>query len=462
MEEQYHELGPSGGHTLKWAPALTTQRLPRPAFLLNEKAQIAIKSSRFTIGSGAECDFICNDPYMSANHFTIYQKGSRYFLKDLGSTNGTRVDGRLVKELELSEKCLIEAGRSRLTFFQEANATNSQHFKLWHGILGESQPMKKLYSEIEKAATSRLPVLIHGETGSGKELVAKALYELAYPKEDGPFLVRNCATFTDNLLSSELFGHKKGAFTGASENHQGAFMAASGGMLFLDEIGELPLTMQPALLRAVEYGEITPLGASMPLKVNVRLITASHRELSQMVAKNLFREDLFYRLSAFPIEVPPLRERGRDILLLADYFLHKFGAAQKHFTKAAQDLLLQHNWPGNIRELANCIQLTICQNRANILDAADICLTKTAPKEEPKPREEAQKGEEKVPLKEEEDNITFINTNSSATITREYFLETLVHCRGNMSLAAKKLNISRSTIYRLKKEYEITADNRRV
>lgn len=383
------------------------------------------------VGQGDNNDLVVADEYLSKNHFLIIRRNNRYFLRDLASTNGTFVDNHLIVEAELGPNSLIKAGDSLFKFTITIGEESS--VSLWHGLVGCSPAMMRLEAQITKAARSNLPVFIHGETGSGKELVAKAIYDLSCPLGTAPYVVRNCATFTENLLSSELFGHRRGAFTGAVENQPGAFVAASGGCLFLDELGELPLNMQPALLRAVEYGEVTPIGSNTPVKVNVRLIGASHRDLRQMVAQGKFRQDLYYRLSAFPLEIPPLRERGGDILLLANHFLKHFGAGDRSFSPRAQAKLLAYNWPGNVRELSNCIQLTLCHTESREIGADELLLQPA--------------GLQNTPAEDEQ-----------PMIDRETLVAVLKRNHGNKSKAAESIGIARSTIYRMIRQQRISRD----
>jgi Nif-specific regulatory protein len=223
-------------------------------------------------------------------------------------------------------------------------------------ILGTSAAMADVFRLMESAAASPIAVLVEGETGTGKELVARGIHR-ASARAEGPFLAINCAALPETLLESELFGHRRGAFTGAVQDHLGLFEAAAAGTVLLDEIGEMPMPMQVKLLRVLQEGEVVPLGDTRPRKIDVRVISATNRELSTEIAAHRFREDLYYRLAAFPIRIPPLRERREDIPLLADHFLA--AAAERHrkwirgIDPSALDLLTRFDWPGNVRELSN-------------------------------------------------------------------------------------------------------------
>ncbi len=274
------------------------------------------------------------------------------FLEALAGSVAVAIDGaRLYQTLKLSEArlrdevALLERERHVLYRFSD--------------VVGSGQAMEKVFRLVESATGSPVTVLLQGETGSGKEVVARAIH-FNSPRKDKPFVAVNCGAFTETLLESELFGYRKGAFTGANTDKRGLFDAADGGTIFLDEIGDTPPTMQVKLLRVLERGEFIPLGATEARKVDTRVISATNRELLAEVRAGRFREDLYYRLSAFPIRVPPLRERREDIPLLAAHFLkrlvQKWGKREVTVTPAAMDCLVRYPWPGNVRELEHELQ----------------------------------------------------------------------------------------------------------
>jgi Nif-specific regulatory protein len=231
-------------------------------------------------------------------------------------------------------------------------------------IIGEAASMRRLFEQLRKVVNTRVTVLVEGETGTGKELIASSVHYWSERKEK-LFVAQNCAAMPENLLESELFGHKKGSFTGATEDKKGLFELADGGTLFLDEVGEMPLNLQAKLLRALQEGEIRPVGHSKTIKVDTRIVAATNRDLEKEVAEGRFREDLFYRLKVFPIRVPPLRERSEDVPLLAAHFLRKycqdFGRAVTGFSQQAMEMLQAYKWPGNVRELENEVQRLVIQ-----------------------------------------------------------------------------------------------------
>jgi Nif-specific regulatory protein len=250
------------------------------------------------------------------------------------------------------------AGQQRLADRGDRPAINPNAEVSFHGIIGSSDAMKEVYTLIRQVADTEATVLITGESGTGKELVAKAIHERS-ERRTGPFVAVNCSALPEGIIESELFGHEKGAFTGAVASRMGRFEAARDGTLFLDEIGDLSQTVQVKLLRILQERSFERVGGSKSVKTNARILAATHRNLQEEVAAGRFREDLYFRLNVFPIHLPPLRERGADILLLADHFAEKFGASSgkpvKRISSPALDLLMIYHWPGNVRELENCI-----------------------------------------------------------------------------------------------------------
>ena len=246
------------------------------------------------------------------------------------------------------------------------------------GIIGESGRMLEVLSMVRRVAPSEATVLIRGESGTGKELIAKAIH-FASPRASGPLVKVNCAALPETLLESELFGHEKGAFTGAVTSRQGRFELANGGTLFLDEIGDLPLHLQAKLLRVLQEREYEKVGSSRPVKVNVRILAASHRPLEALIKAGQLREDLYYRLNVVTILIPPLRERRSDLSLLIDHFLRHFaeknGKTIQGLTHEARDILLRYDYPGNVRELENLIERAVVLARDDVIGSGDLPLT---------------------------------------------------------------------------------------
>ncbi len=323
-------------------------------------------------------------------------------------------------------------------------------------IIGDSPAMREVTALGRRAAASSIPILIEGESGVGKEVIARAI-QRASERRNAPFVVVNCGAIPENLVESILFGHEKGAFTGATEKRIGKFREASGGTLFLDEIGELRPDIQVKLLRALQEGEIDPVGASQPVKVDIRLISATNRKLSDMVASGDFREDLYYRLNVFPITIPPLRERREDIPDLAHHFLSVFATAEgKQITgisEEAMTLLLLHDWPGNIRQLENVIFRAVVLCSGEYLDVGDFPgLRRSLAPRDHRPPAPALTG---TPEEDSGNGLPVIRAfNDDGTPRRLEEVEadlirlTLERNNGKMSLTARQLGIGRSTLYR--------------
>ena len=311
----------------------------------------------------------------------------------------------------------------------------SQNF---HGILSRSPAMRDVFQIIQNAAETEVTVLVRGESGSGKELVAKAIHDLS-ARHNAPFLAINCAALSSSLLDSELFGHVRGAFTGAIKDHSGLFQRAYGGTLFLDEIAELPLELQAKLLRVIQERNYIPVGGDRSIDVDVRIVAATHRSLREEVKNGRFREDLMYRLRVVPIFIPPLRERREDISLLIWHFINQHNA--KNFRKIekidpqAMRVLLDYSWPGNIRELHNVVEYAFAVGRGPTLRLSEL------PPEFREPRVVNQQIRQSVPLTAEEETATI--------------RQALEQSKGMITTAAQLLGMSRATFWRKRKLYGV-------
>ena len=318
------------------------------------KPPVMVLRGSCTVGSSPSCDLVLAEPTVSRKHVTLEVGAEGVTVTDLGSRNGTFYLGHRIEKITLALGSSIQVGAATLTFTADTDALAGMVLAedSFRGMWGVSLAMRRVFAMLARLEGTRVPVLVLGESGVGKELIARAIHEGSQPA-NAPMVAVNCAAIPRDLIASELFGHKRGAFTGAIESRRGAFEVADGGTLFLDEIGELPLAMQPVLLRALETGEIHPVGEERPRKVSVRLVAATNRDLEGEVRAGRFREDLFFRLAVVKIEVPPLRERPEDIEVLAQYFARGAGAAV-----LAPDIiavLQNHDWPGNVRELQNAV-----------------------------------------------------------------------------------------------------------
>ena len=303
------------------------------------------------------------------------------------------------------------------------------------GLIGSSAPMRSVQKAIGLAADSNAIVLILGETGTGKELVARALH-VHGKRKDSPFIAVNCAAIPEDLLESELFGHVKGSFTGATADRAGAFRDAANGTLFLDEIGDMPLAMQAKILRALQEQVITPVGGK-PVRTNARVIAATHRDLARLAAAGEFREDLYYRLNVVQIAIPPLRDRTGDILPLTQHFLARgaaSGSRYKHLSKAAVEKLQRHSWPGNVRELRNVIERACIMTRADVIGPDDI---DTSANEIPT---DIAASDADLPA-------------AVAQLEKTMIVRALDACAGNRTEAARRLNINRQLLYTKMQRY---------
>jgi Nif-specific regulatory protein len=305
-------------------------------------------------------------------------------------------------------------------------------------IIGNSKIMKEVFGLIYQVSDSNTTALIHGETGTGKELVAKAIHHNS-PRAGGAFIEVNCAAMPDTLIESELFGHEKGAFTGADQRRRGRFEEANGGTIFLDEVGELSPLAQAKVLRVIQERQFQPLGSGRTVKVNVRLIAATNRDLEQDVLTGKFRADLYYRLNVFPIYMPTLRERGGDILLLSDYFVEKyaklFKKSIKRISTPAIDLLLAYHWPGNVRELENCIERAVLIASGDTIDSVHLPPSLQMKSDAPE-------------VKRQQGKLTSLVN----TYERSLIIDSLKDARGNQSQAARLLGTTKRIIqYKVEK-----------
>jgi transcriptional regulator with GAF, ATPase, and Fis domain len=311
---------------------------------------------RALVGSAPGSDLVVRDPTVSRIHAELEIGAHGLWVRDLGSTNGTFVDGLRVINAHVPGGSRVRLGGAELLAEQEVENT----IALWaedtfHGLVGGSVSMRELFTRLARISPHNESVLIRGETGTGKELVARAIHE-ASSRADGPFIVVDCAALSESLLEAELFGHARGAFTGAVSARAGALEAAEGGTVFLDEIGELPISMQPKLLRALESKTIRRIGETQHRTIDVRFISATHRDLLTMLNANEFREDLYFRLSVLPVVVPALRERREDIPLLAVHFLRRAGGTGDPLAPNVLRALSDRPWRGNVRELRNFVE----------------------------------------------------------------------------------------------------------
>jgi two-component system response regulator HydG len=422
------------------------------------------------IGRSREADLQLPDPSVSRLHARIFRVGRQYFLADMGSRNGTHVDGKPVTQAPLAGGRSFRVGPYQIRFFQDvvapgtgeeptaiaapgdapvalpspglpppARVPSTSPEDAPFGLVGRSAETRKLVGTIRRVAPSDVPVLIEGETGSGKELVARGIHD-ASDRRDRPFVVVNCGAISPELVESELFGHEKGAFTGATAQRKGAFELAHNGTIFLDEIGELPFALQPKLLRALEQKEIKRVGGNETLQADVRILAATHRKLREEIARKTFREDLYFRIGAITISVPPLRDRREDVPAIARHFLEgmerRAGRPLPRLSCGALDALTSYHWPGNVRELRNAVQRAVVMGEGPELSASDFSfLRPDAPG--------ASDAAETAGLSRWEQ------------AERTNILSELARQGGNKTRTARELGIAKSTLFEKLKKYGI-------
>lgn len=333
-----------------------------------------IDRARVVVGRGATTDVRLTDKSVSEFHLEMASHDQGISFVDCGSRNGVRVAGVRVERGTAPPGCLLSLGMTTLRVELAAEfAVQASTAASFGRLVGQSVVMRRLYAQLEKLAAIELSVLIQGETGTGKEVTARSLH-MASPRRNAPFVVLDCTTLQRELTPSTLFGHERGAFTGAVERKIGVFEAANGGVLFLDEIGELSLELQPMLLRVLQEREVTPVGSTRSRPVNVRIISATHRDLRALVNRSLFREDLYYRLVQDTVTVPALRYRKEDFGLLIEHFVGRLSPhAKAHgITQDAMAILRMREFPGNLRELQYVIERLAWLADGPLITAADL------------------------------------------------------------------------------------------
>ena len=328
---------------------------------------IPLRDEPVSFGAGRGCTVVLSDTTVSRRHFEAALVGDEVIITDCGSRNGCLIQGLRVERAAIGFGTEIKIGRTVIKFvpdeeFVEPPPSEDTAFG---SIMGADPRMRQLFTLLGEVAPKNATVLIEGETGSGKELIAEELHKHS-TRRNGPFIVFDCGSVPRDLVASILFGHVKGAFTGALTDRRGVFAEADGGTLFLDEIGEMALDLQPALLRALDKRTVCRVGSSTHEKFDVRVVAATNRDLRGEVAQKRFREDLFYRLAVVRVAVPALRERGRDLPLLIEHFTQEHGGGT--ITPAAMKRLVAHGWPGNVRELRNVIERACLLAKDGVLD----------------------------------------------------------------------------------------------
>ncbi|MBI5509805.1 MAG: sigma 54-dependent Fis family transcriptional regulator [Deltaproteobacteria bacterium] len=423
-------------------------------------SEFELTLQRTVVGSGADCTLVIPDLTVSQHHFAVDRDEQSYLVRDLESTNGTFLDNARVKEAYLRPGALIRAGEIYLRFepvYERIDLVPSEatHFG---GLVGASFRMREIFAVLEKVAPTEATILLQGETGTGKGAVARAIHQSS-ARQDGPFAVFDCGAIAPTLVESELFGHERGAFTGAVPQRRGALEQASAGTLFIDELSSLALDLQPKLLRALEDREFMRVGSNKQIKMDCRIIAATQRDLWSEVSAGRFREDLYFRLAVVTIPLPALRDRREDVPLLVDGFLRDLNnTAVKSFDAlepAHKQRLLAHDWPGNIRELRNTIE------RLGLMEHADPFLSRS---ESAREAERAAPAAAPTPIAD----LPTVPGPASPTLPvsydlpfkdakevlvtafeREYLRRLLARVDNNIARAAREANIDRKHLYTL-------------
>ncbi|MBK8253625.1 MAG: sigma 54-interacting transcriptional regulator [Polyangiaceae bacterium] len=410
--------------------------------------RMTINGELLRIGSHSSNDLVLADPMVSRFHCQLTRGEEAWRIIDNGSLNGTRVGNIRVRDADLvMPECRITLGGSTILLREvgQKPAAPIPGAMSFGALKGGSQAMRKMYHTLQRVARTDSTVLIEGESGTGKELITAEIVRRS-PRAEKPFIVVDCSAISPTVIESELFGHAKGAFTGAEKQRAGVFEAADGGSVFLDEIGELPLEMQPKLLRVLETGELRRVGENQLRKVDVRVIAATNRRLEREVNQGRFREDLFFRLSVVMVRVPPLRERTEDIPDLIDAVLQSLDATDKRhlFTQDVIEAMMKHDWPGNVRELKNFVE------RRVVFEAVGLGLEGDDVTPGAKVAEKAAKTPPSVDI---EKPFRAAKEEMIDAFERVYLGALLAWANGNVSAASRKAKIDRMHLHRLLQQH---------
>jgi transcriptional regulator with GAF, ATPase, and Fis domain len=382
VEHDSVDEGPehSGLTTVFEGERATVRRLRKAKLVVmggpDDGKEVEISKARCSGGRSIINDLILQDKAVSGTHFEIAVRDDGYRLRDLNSRNGTYVNDLQIREVYLRPGVTFRAGQTQIQFQPTSDVVEIELSKKdrFDRVVGTSAAMREIFASLEKVSPSDLTVLITGETGTGKELIARGIHN-ASSRRSRPFVVLDCGSIPRDLIESTLFGHEKGSFTGAVGQHRGCFEQASGGTIFLDEIGELDVNLQPKLLRVLEQREIKRVGGDKTIKVDVRVLAATNRDLRAEVNAGHFREDLYFRLSVVHVELPPLRERREDVASLVHHFLREVASRRGltlSFGQDAMTALIAHSWPGNVRELRNVVERAAALADGPVITRADL------------------------------------------------------------------------------------------
>jgi DNA-binding NtrC family response regulator len=427
-----------------------------------------VESTRIVVGTSPNADLQLSDRTVSRMHCEIAVRDERYVIKDLDSTNGTEVNGTPVVEAILSPGSRVRLGDTEILFepkkkWERVPDAATDHFG---EMYGSSAVMRNVFAMLAKVAKTDLSAILVGETGTGKELAARAVHEYS-ARGHQPFVVVDCGAVSKNLIESELFGHEKGSFTGADRQRIGAFEQADKGTIFLDEIGELPIDLQPKLLRALERREVKRLGASRHIEVDVRVVAATHRNLAEMIKAGTFREDLYYRLAEVVVKLPPLRERREDIAVITQRIVEEHvrgGSIVRAIASDAMDLLMHRPWQGNVRELRNVLRRAIAMAPGDVIRPEDLALVggerltgPSAPIAASAPSDAAEPNPDvadELPIKDARERWI-------APMEREYLVRLMKRCDGDLDRASQEAGVHRKSLERLLRQHGLRASDLR-
>jgi two-component system response regulator GlrR len=442
---------PSGGRTTVLPGDVRELRFRR--FVLrvldgpDKGREHACSSAELSVGSAASNDLVLSDPTVSRHHFVLQVSPDGVILRDLDSTNGTTLAGYRVGSAHLKPGAILGLGLTTLRLDELAEEVREplSEFQQFGRAIGRSVGMRRLFAGLSRIAAADSTVLIEGETGTGKGVIAEAIHASS-ARATGPFVVVDCASIPPSLIEAELFGHTRGAFTGAGMARAGSFEAAAGGTMFLDEIGELPLDMQPKLLRALEERIIKRVGSVDPIQLDVRMIAATNRNLRQAVNRGTFRADLYFRLNIVRIEVPPLRERRDDIALLATSFYEQFVAQPGAVPPPGLlDRLVRLDWPGNVRELRNAVERAVLMQDPELWQEITSGVDDLA---QPSSSRDGYQFDESLSFRAAKERIT--------SHWERWFVEELVRRHGgNLSRAARAGRMDRTHLRELVLRYRV-------
>ncbi len=400
----------------------------------------AIEGS-LTIGSHPDAGLSLADTTVSRYHVELTARPDGVGVRDLESTNGTYLGGTRVTEVIVEDQATLSVGKTTLKVSMiEADLGKPAAQATFGPALGASASMKQLFGILDKVSPTDSTVLLLGETGTGKEVMARAIH-LKSKRTNRPFVVVDCGSVAPTLIESELFGHVRGSFTGAIADRNGAFLEADGGTIFLDEIGELPLELQPKLLRVLEAGTVRRVGEDKHRRVDVRIVAATHRDLEAEVAAGRFRRDLYYRLAVVLVSVPPLRDRLDDLPLLTAHFVKSMGRGDFELPRSLMARFAAYHWPGNVRELRNLVERSLA--------GADV---------DPLPQE-SQSGARALSASDAITDLPFKEAKERLveSFTKEYLVTLLEKCNGNISQMAREAGIARNYVHRLVSKYGLKA-----